>query len=180
MSRADRVETTRMLSRLLEKRLESRKLFWSEEVSFDKGTPSERRIDYMAFKPFTPQYSVEPTSVELGRFECYEVKSCMADFQSGHGLTFYGDENYLVCPSDLYRRLLAERKLPRGIDAVLCPDRPGSCLRRQPDASRDVNHQSYRRRVASEMLWQMVQAHDWGADQPWQAGNKRTRIKEEA
>ena len=172
MSRDERTETTRMLSRLLEKRLEARKLFWSAEVSFDKGTPSERRIDYMAFKPFTPGYAVEPTSVELGRFECYEVKSCMADFESGHGLTFYGDENYLVCPCGLYGRLIAERKLPRGIDAVLCPDGSGSCLRQHPAAGRDSTRQSYRRRVASEMLWQMVQAHDWGAAQPWQAGNK--------
>lgn len=39
---------------------------------------------------------------------------------------------------------------------------------------------SYRKRPASEMLWQMVQAHDWGAVQPWQAGNKQTRIKEAA
>ncbi len=53
-------------------------------------------LDYIGFKPFTPGYVLEPSSVELGTFSCYEIKSCMADFKSGHGLTFYGDENYLV------------------------------------------------------------------------------------
>lgn len=176
MSRADRAEATTMLSRLLEKRLESRKLFWSAEVSFDKGTSSERRIDYVAFKPFTPQYSVEPTSVELGRFECYEVKSCMADFQSGHGLTFYGDRNYLVCTRGLAELLQGSGLVPREINGMLVPDAGGNRLIVK-GGELSNERLSYRKRPASEMLWQMVQAHDWGAVQPWQAGNKRTRVE---
>lgn len=69
-----RSETTAMLSELVEKRLESHTSYWAREVSFDRGTPMWRRIDYVGFKPFTPNYAVEPTSVELGKFECYEVK----------------------------------------------------------------------------------------------------------
>lgn len=80
MSRND---ITMMLSSLVEKRLNNRVAYWASEVSFDKGTPAWRRIDYVGFKPYTPNYAVEPTSVELGRFECYEIKSCMADFESG-------------------------------------------------------------------------------------------------
>lgn len=164
-----------MLCRLLEKRLEARKIFWSCEVSFDKGTSQERRIDYLAFKPWTPGYAIEPVSVELGRFECYEIKSCMSDFKSGHGLTFYGDENYLVCPRDLYIQLAEERELPRDINNVLCPSASGGSLRKQSKTDMNAHHQSYRKRVASEMLWQMVQSHYWGSPQAWQAGNKQLR-----
>ena len=91
-----RAETTAMLSKLVEKRLKNRVSYWASEVNFDLGTPRNRRIDYIGFKPFTPGYVLEPSSVELGTFSCYGIKSCMADFKSGHGLTFYGDENYLV------------------------------------------------------------------------------------
>ncbi|MFQ9101284.1 MAG: hypothetical protein ACLR5C_05010 [Bifidobacterium adolescentis] len=51
MSRRD---TTMMLSSLVEKRLNNRVAYWASEVSFDRATPNERRIDYMGFKPFTP------------------------------------------------------------------------------------------------------------------------------
>ena len=87
-----RTETTAMLSKLVEKRLKNRVSYWASEVNFDLGTPRNRRIDYIGFKPFTPGYVLEPSSVELGTFSCYEIKSCMSDFKSGHGLTFYGDE----------------------------------------------------------------------------------------
>ncbi len=103
-----RAETTAMLSELVEKRLRNRVSFWASEVNFDLGTPRNRRIDYIGFKPFTPGYVLEPSSVELGTFSCYEVKSCMADFKSGHGLTFYGDENYLVTTPELADELACE------------------------------------------------------------------------
>ena len=79
-----RAETTAMLSELVEKRLKNRVSFWASEVNFDLGTSKNRRIDFMGFKPFTPGYVLMPASVELGEFSCYEVKSCMADFKSGH------------------------------------------------------------------------------------------------
>lgn len=66
-----------MLSSLVEKRLNNRVAYWASEVSFDRATPNERRIDYMGFKPFTPGYVTMPASVELGEFSCYEIKSCM-------------------------------------------------------------------------------------------------------
>ena len=44
MSRAD---VTAELYALVEKRLDSRSSFWAREVSFDRGTPSWRRIDYV-------------------------------------------------------------------------------------------------------------------------------------
>ena len=152
MSRAD---VTAELSALVEKRLDSRSSFWAREVSFDRGTPSWRRIDYVGFKPYTPAYALEPTSVELGTFACYEIKSCLEDFESGNGLTFYGDRNYLVVPRGLGERLHEERRLPRDIDQVLCPH--GGRLVTLYDLS-DNGCPSYRRRVASEMLYAMVEA----------------------
>lgn len=43
----NRAETTAMLSALVEKRLDSRTSYWAREVSFDRGTPNWRRIDYV-------------------------------------------------------------------------------------------------------------------------------------
>lgn len=108
-----RTDVTAMLSELVEKRLNNRVSFWASEVNFDLGTPNNRRIDYVGFKPFTPGFVLMPASVELGRFECYEVKSCMADFNSRHGLTFYGDVNYLVATRELAEELRVAYRLPR-------------------------------------------------------------------
>lgn len=108
-----------MLSSLVEKRLNNRVAYWASEVSFDRATPNERRIDYMGFKPFTPGDVTMPASVELGEFSCYEIKSCMEDFTSGHGLTFYGDVNYLVTTRELAEQLRVTYRLPRNINQVL-------------------------------------------------------------
>ena len=64
------------------------------KVNRVETTTNWRRIDYVGFKPYTPNYAVEPVSVELGIFSCYEVKSCLADFESGNGLTFYGGREF--------------------------------------------------------------------------------------
>lgn len=118
-----RAETTAMLSKLVEKRLKNRVSFWASEVNFDLGTSKNRRIDFMGFKPFTPGYVLMPASVELGEFSCYEVKSCMADFKSGHGLTFYGDVNYLVTTRELAEELRVNYLLPHNINQVLTPSK---------------------------------------------------------
>lgn len=154
----NRTETTAMLSALVERRLDSRTSYWAKEVSFDKGTPMWRRIDYVGFKPYTPNYAVEPVSVELGVFSCYEVKSCLEDFESGNGLTFYGDENYLVTTRELAEQLQDMRRLPRNIDQVLVPTTKGDMLRKLYDLSGNGSP-SYRHRPASEMLYAMVEAN---------------------
>lgn len=92
-----RTDTTAMLSQLVEKRLRNQVAFWASEVNFDRNTPDERRVDYVGFEPWNINGEPVPASVEKGCFSFYEVKSCMADFTSGNGLTFYGDQNYLVC-----------------------------------------------------------------------------------
>ena len=59
------------------------------------------------------------------------VKSCMDDFTSGHGRTFEGDENWLVCPLELADSLASKGMLPKGAGRVLArrPRRPAEALR---------------------------------------------------
>lgn len=152
-----RTETTAMLSKLVEKRLKNQTAFWASEVNFDRNTPDERRVDYVGFKPWNINGEPVPASVEKGCFGFYEVKSCMADFTSGNGLTFYGDQNYLVCTKELCDEIVWQKMVPPRVNAILTPDSTGSKLILGHVRS---NHDlSYRRRPASEILWAMVKAN---------------------
>ena len=152
-----RKEVTRCLSELVENRITGLNMVWSREVPFDKGTSSERRVDYVAFRPFMPEQRVEPSSLELGTFEFYEIKSCIADFESGHGLTFEGDENYLVTVPDLAERLRVEHRIPDDCTAVLVPTSDWSRLRRAFGKDSDMHYRSiHRRRTAGELLLSIV------------------------
>jgi len=150
----NREEITSKLSILVEKRLDSNKSYWSSEVNFDLGKKENKRIDFVGFKA---KSGYEPISAELGKFTCYEVKSCMADFESGHGLSFYGDENYLVCTPELAAKLGSQLRIPHEINAILCPDKSWSRLYKKYDFGSNVD--SYRRRPSLEMLWAIVQSH---------------------
>lgn len=151
----NRRETTEKLSRLVEKRLNNTASYWSSEVNFDKGMPNERRVDYVGFKPNTSYLTVEPTSVELGTFTFYEVKSGMQDFNSGHGLTFYGDKNFLVTTNEFAKELIEKWMVPKEIDEILVPDK--SWTRLYTKVESDGTH---RTRVSSEILWQMILAQN--------------------
>lgn len=152
-----RTETTAMLSELVEERLRNQAAFWASEVNFDRGTPDERRVDYVGFKPWNINGQPVRASVEKGCFGFYEVKSCMADFTSGNGLTFYGDQNYLVCTKELCDEIVWQKMVPPQVNAILTPDSTGSKLILGHVQS---NHDlSYRRRPASEILWAMVKAN---------------------
>ena len=153
----DRPEITDKLSRLVEKRLASQNMYWSAEVDFDKNLENERRIDYVGFKAFTPFSVNEPSSVELGTFAFYEVKSCMADFKSGHGLSFYGDENYLVTTPEFAEELRATQNYPKNVTAILCPDKNWTRLYTKINLKTYMVH---RTRSSSEILWAIVQAHE--------------------
>lgn len=50
----------------------------------------------------------------------------MDDFTSGHGRTFEGDENWLVCPLELADSLASKGMLPKGA-AVYSPDAAAPC-----------------------------------------------------
>lgn len=56
--------------------------------------------------------------------------SCLADFESGNGLTFYGDENFLVTTRELAEQLHEMLRLPRNINQVLVPTPKGDRLQK--------------------------------------------------
>ena len=143
-----RAETTAALSRLVESRIGRRCRLWAPEVE----VPGGGRVDYMGFRPYGEH--PDAAALERGTLVCYEVKSCMADFESGHGLNFAGDENWLVCPRELCERLRESMRLPR-VAGVLCPDagwrRLLEVIHQPPGAYR------YRRQMtAAEAIWRIA------------------------
>lgn len=54
-----------------------------------------------------------------GDFYCYEIKSCIEDFNSKNGHNFIGDYNYYVMPKEVFEKV--KNKIPFAI-GVYCPD----------------------------------------------------------
>lgn len=79
--------------------------YYASEVTIDYGTKDVRRVDYMQFVP-PNQMSI--SGLEKGIFICYEIKSCIDDFKSGYGQNFIAEENYLVMPMELYKKVIQE------------------------------------------------------------------------
>ena len=106
-------------------------------VASEVWVDDARRVDFVAYRPHRPRdrSSNHATAAELesGTFTFVEVKSCMDDFTSGHGRTFEGDENWLVCPLELADSLASKGMLPKGA-AVYSPDSRGA-LRKRYDTS---------------------------------------------
>lgn len=95
-----RPEITAKLSAMIEKKINPNndpRIYWAKEVTFDYSTNHAVRVDYMKFVPINNSVS----GIEKGDVYCYEVKSSVEDFKSGHGLNFIGDYNYLVMPGEL-------------------------------------------------------------------------------
>ena len=152
----NRADVTMRLSRLVEGRISRTCPLWAPEVDVPVGDAGTGRVDFMGFTPYGHALGYEPdaSSMERGVLSCYEVKSCMADFESGHGLNFVGDENWLVCPRDLCERLRERMRLPR-VAGVLCPDagwkRLLEVIHQPPGAYR------YRRQMtAAEAIWRIA------------------------
>lgn len=91
-------------------------------VSREVWVDGIHRVDFVAYRLGTGYMNA---SAERGTFCFVEVKSCMDDFTSGHGRTFEGDENWLVCPRKLADELHEKLQLPRHCK-VLCPDAAGN------------------------------------------------------
>lgn len=113
-----RKDITADLSEKVAKKLRRQFAIVAQEVWVDP----DHRVDFVAF---SPGIGGRNAALEHGKFVFVEVKSCMADFKSGHGLTFRGDENWLVCPRDLADELHDKMALPSGVQ-VYCPDNGGS------------------------------------------------------
>ena len=129
-----REETTEELSERVLARLRREYSLVSSEVWVD----DVHRVDFVGFRP--ARNSPFPSSIERGEFVFVEVKSCMNDFKSGHGLTFRGDANWLVCPPDLAQTLYEIRQLPkdaagRYFATFLCTDVP---TKNTPATDREV------------------------------------------
>lgn len=121
-----------------------------ELVAQEVWVDERHRVDFVAFR--TARGELTAGSIEHGRFCFVEVKSCMDDFNSGHGLTFDGDDNWLVCPRDLCEKLRRQRLLPRPV-SVVCPDRAGNLRKAIEMTGGDY---PMRTRCSSELLWRMI------------------------
>lgn len=118
----NRKETTKFLSELLIKRkLTGMGKYYASEVTLDygKGKGKEKRVDFMQF---VPQNQISISGIEKGIFIFYEIKSCKADFDSGWGLNFEGEQNYIVTTMEAYKAIIKDQFLPFGIGClVACP-----------------------------------------------------------
>lgn len=144
-SDSERREVTAELSKKVLSKLRREFMLVASEVWVGDG----HRVDFVAYGLGTGYINA---SVERGKFCFVEVKSCMDDFRSGHGLTFEGDENWMVCPRDLADALFTKRELPKNCK-VICPD-AGGRLRVAYDTSEKL--QSFRKLSAAALLFQMV------------------------
>ena len=101
-----RPEITSFLSELLvDTRLTGIGKYYASEVSLDYGSKDVRRIDFLQFEPAN---TMAVSGIEKGIFTCYEIKSCKEDFNSGYGLNFVGEKNYLVMTMETYKAILPE------------------------------------------------------------------------
>ena len=102
-----RPEITAELSAMVEKKINPNndpRIYWAKEVTFDYLTNHAVRVDYMKFVPINNSVS----GIEKGDVYCYEIKSSVEDFHSGHGLNFIGDYNYLVMLEKVYATVSLE------------------------------------------------------------------------
>lgn len=149
----NRGEVTAELSEKVWARLCRENALVASEVWVDDA----RRVDFVAYRPHRPRdrSSNHATAAELesGTFTFVEVKSCMDDFTSGHGRTFEGDENWLVCPLELADSLASKGMLPK-VAAVYSPDARGA-LRKRYDTS---EFRQVRVAPAIELIWAQAAA----------------------
>lgn len=135
----ERADITADLSKRTEKYINpynDPRIYWSREVTFDYGTLHQVRVDYMKFKPKNNTVS----GIEKGDFYCYEIKSCVADFNSKNGHNFIGDFNYYVMPKELYEQV--NQRIPYNV-GVLIPSKCGALesikKAKRTDRTRAVN-----------------------------------------
>lgn len=145
-----RKQITQELSERLEKFINpyhDTRIYFAKEVTFDYATSNAVRVDYMQFKPADNSVG----GIEKGDFYCYEVKSCIEDFESGHGLNFIGDFNYIITPKELYEQI--KNKIPYYVGVYIPSEDPWRELKSIKKAKK-----RNRDRPASEMLLMMFRS----------------------
>ena len=167
----NRKETTKFLSELLIKRkFSGMGKYYASEVTLDygKGKGKEKRVDFMQF---VPENQISISGIEKGIFICYEIKSCKADFNSGCGLNFEGEKNYIVTTMETYKAIIKDQLLPLGVGClVACPMfRPEIDEFEEPSDISDDSlvwdlksvipaHKQDRKRPMAELLFCMLRA----------------------
>ncbi|MDG4965803.1 hypothetical protein OGZ37_04315 [Lactococcus lactis] len=148
----NRTEITASLSDLVKKKLSNNYNFWAAEVNLDEHA---KRVDFVGYNPNYGGTFARAANIENGTFDFYEVKSSMADFNSGHGKNWEGDHNYLVCERELADKLYKNQLLPNNVD-VICPNKPRTGLIKVYS----THWISGRTKAASELLWCMICSRD--------------------
>lgn len=121
------------LSKRLESYMARRYHLWASEVYLSAYTQDggtiDIRPDFLAFSLSHGNYASKAAWVERGTFTAFEVKSCKDDFESGHGLNFIGDKNYIVTTREFGEQLryggTLYDKMPSDCDGVLVPSGNG-------------------------------------------------------
>lgn len=143
----NRKEITATLSAALEKKINpynDPRIYWAREVTFDYSTSHAVRVDYMKFAPVNNSVS----GIEKGDFYCYEVKSSVEDFHSGHGLNFLGDYNYIVMPEEVYQEV--SKEIPHYVGVYISSGSELECTKKAKRHDRT--------RPVSEMLLMMFRS----------------------
>lgn len=157
-----RSQVTLDLSKRLESYMARRYHLWASEVYLSAYTQDggtiDIRPDYLAFNLSHGNYASKVAWVERGTFTVFEVKSCKADFESGRGLNFIGDKNYIVTTREFGEQLRyggsLHDKLPSDCDGVLVPS--GNGLRMLFDRDLYGLYGGYRKFSACELLWAII------------------------
>ena len=142
-----RPEITAELSAMLEKKINPHndpRIYWAKEVSFDYSTDHAVRVDYMRFVPVNNSVS----GIEKGDCYCYEIKSSVEDFHSGHGLNFIGDYNYLVLPGTVCAIISLE--IPHDVGIYIAEGNELACIKKAKRRNRT--------RPVSEILLMMFRS----------------------
>lgn len=115
---SNRPEITALLSLSTQKYINPHndpRIYWAKEITFDNGTSTKCRVDFMKFKPVNNTVS----GIEKGDFYCFEVKSSVEDFHSKNGHNFLGDYNYYIMTEEVYEKV--KNEIPYYV-GVLVPD----------------------------------------------------------
>lgn len=97
---------TRKLEQLLERLFTSRSEFYTFECTI--GWYGSEVVDCI-------MYNCNRETV------CYEIKSSVADFRSGHAWTFIGNRNYFVMPLSVYEKVKDD--IPKHVGVYVVIDR---------------------------------------------------------
>lgn len=146
-----RKEITKELSNMLEKYLNPHndpRIYYAKEVTFNYGYSDECRVDYMLFCPRNNSVS----GIEQGLFNVYEIKSSVADFNSGHGCNWnIGDKSYLVTTKEVYDEV--KHLLPHWVGCIIPSDKSWQSMKVIKNAK---IHDRYK--PTSEMLLMMFRS----------------------